>query len=130
MLGIVVSVGGVFTVVVVGGLYIAGIFKKAKDEEEEKENKEEDRLIDILQKTVDTLKDQVGTQKKAHDEQITQLQKDVSGLTHQINALKVENQTLIKVLQGRDEKMQKFYENGLIAFGRIEQIHRQLPALK
>jgi len=44
-LGIVISIGGVFALVVVGGLYVLGIWKKGKDGED-------DRLIKILEATV------------------------------------------------------------------------------
>jgi len=123
-LGIVLSVGGVFAVVVVGGLYLLGIWKGKKDNED-------DRLIDILKETVDALERKVDGQKKEHDETVEVLTKKIDNLTKKVEELENENETLVKVLQGRDEQTQVFYkkafeaiETGQKTFALVEQMNK------
>lgn len=102
------SVGAVFAVVVVGGLYALGIIKKKKDEED-------DRLINILKGTVDALETKVNNQKKEHDETVTVLSNKIDHLTKKLTELEKENETLVKVLQGRDAQTQEFYKKAFEA---------------
>lgn len=108
--GLIVLVGGVLAVAVVGLLYVIGLFKKGKDGED-------DRLIKILQETVETLEKKVDKQKVEHDETVGGLTKKIDSLTEKVDQLERENKTLTEVLQGRDKKTQEFYEK---AFKSIE----------
>lgn len=95
---------------VFGGLYVVGLWKGKKDNED-------DRLIKILEGTVTALEQKVDNQKKEHDEILTKLTKEIKELTVKVTDLENENETLVKVLQGRDEKTQEFYKK---AFDAIE----------
>lgn len=94
----------------IGGLYLVSIYKGKKDGQD-------DRLINILQETVTALEKKVDTQKKEHDSTVTELTQKIDKLTEKVDHLEQENETLTKVLQGRDEKTQEFYKK---AFEAIE----------
>lgn len=108
--GIIITIGAILAVVIVGGLYVVGLWKGKKDNED-------DRLIGILQDTVTALEQKVDNQKKEHDEILTKLTKEIKDLTDKVADLENENETLVKVLQGRDEQTQVFYKK---AFEAIE----------
>ena len=122
-LGILLSIGGVFALVVVGGLYILGIFKGKKDNED-------DRLINILQGTVNALEKKVNDQKKEGDEVVRTLSIKIDALTKKVDTLEKENETLVKVLQGRDEQTQEFYKRGFEAMDIIKSTHDAVIALQ
>lgn len=63
-------------------------------------NGESDRLIDILQGTVEELEKKVNKQDD-----------DIKSLTKKVEMLQTTNETLTAVLQGRDEQTQRFYRN-------------------
>jgi predicted RNase H-like nuclease (RuvC/YqgF family) len=106
--GLIVTIGGVIAVAVVGGLYIVGLVRGKKDSSD-------DRLIKILEGTVNALETKVDNQKKEHDEILTGLSKQISDLTSKVDELERENETLTKVLQGRDEQTQVFYKKAFEA---------------
>lgn len=108
--GIILTIGAIFTVVVVGALYVVGLWKNGKDGED-------DRLINILKGTVDALEVKVNNQKKEHDDILASLNLKISDLTKKVDELEKENKTLVEVLQGRDQKTQEFYKK---AFDAIE----------
>lgn len=95
VLGIIISAGVILTGVVLGILYIAGIWKKGKDGED-------DRLINILKETVDALEIKVNKQTD-----------DIEQLTKKVDELEKENTTLIRVLQGRDDATLTFQQQML-----------------
>lgn len=66
-------------------------------------------LVKILQATVETLKEEMKELQTNHISNVTA-----------IAQLKGENETLLKILQGRDEKYLKFQQEGFAAFKRIE----------
>ena len=68
-----------------------------------------DGLVKILQQTVDALQKQVDELKRSHTEQ-----------SREISQLRGENNTLMKILQGRDEMAVKFQSEGFGAFARIQ----------
>jgi outer membrane murein-binding lipoprotein Lpp len=88
--GIIITVGGMLTVVVIGALYVMGLFKGKKDDAD-------DRLIKILKETVDALEIKVNKQST-----------DIEALTKKVDELEKENGTLIEVLQGRDKNTLEF----------------------
>jgi len=106
--GIILTIGAVLTVVIGGFLYVAGLWKNGKDGED-------DRLINILKGTVDALEKKVDEQKKNHDEVLTKLTKEIGNLTTKVDNLEKENETLTKVLQGRDDQTQVFYKKAFEA---------------
>lgn len=78
------------------------------------EEKEADsRLVNILQTTVKELDKKVKKQGEKMDE-----------LTKEVDTLKHENETLIKVLQGRDEATQEFQRRVLESITISEQTHQ------
>lgn len=102
-IGTIISLGAVMAVVVIGALYALGIWKKGKDDQD-------DRLIKILEGTIDALEKKVDDQKRGHDEIINELMAKIEVITKKVNLLESENGTLTKVLQGRDEQTQVFYK--------------------
>ena len=114
--GIVLSAGSILGVIAIGILFVAGVWKKGKDGED-------DRLINILKSTVDTLEKKVDDQKKNHDEILSNLTKNIHDLTVKVDNLERENETLTKVLQGRDEQTQNFYKK---AFDAMEVANKTL----
>ena len=107
-IGLVTAIGGLVAVVIVGVLYVAGLWKKGKDGED-------DRLINILEGTVKALEKKVDDQKKEHDDLIQGLSTEIKELTKKVGDLEHENETLTKVLQGRDEQTQVFYKKAFEA---------------
>lgn len=114
--GIVISLGAILTVVVSGLLYVLGLWKKGK-------NGEDDRLINILQETVNELEKKVNGQKDTHDLEVKNLNDKIDGLVEKVDTLEKENQTLTRVLQGRDEETQKFYNKAFEAIDTGKQTH-------
>jgi len=90
--GLIVLGGGVISVAIVGGLYVAGLIKGKKDDAA-------GNLIDILQKTVEEM------EKKVDKQRI-----DIDELTTEVEELRKDNKRYIDILQGRDAQTQKFYE--------------------
>jgi hypothetical protein len=106
------------TAIVVGGVAIFGIWDRKQRDRRKEVDGEEDRLIDILNKTVGELEKRVTKQ----DEDIRLLTKKVMELDH-------ENSILIKVLQGRDEETQKFYKEAYEAMKVIHDSHDVLTTV-
>jgi len=106
--GIIVTIGGILAVASVGGLYVAGLIKGKKDEAD-------DRLINILQETVNALEEKVNKQKEDHDTEVGKLNEKIDKLTTKVSELEKENETLIEVLQGRDKSTLEFQKQMLDA---------------
>lgn len=87
------------TVIVAGAVALYGLWDKSARDRRKQVDGEEDRLIEILSTTVKELEKKVDKQDA-----------DIKELTRKVNSLEHENDMLIKVLQGRDEQTQKFYE--------------------
>lgn len=94
--GIIISVGGILAVVVIGIMYVIGLWKGKKDQQD-------DRLIKILEDTVKALEKKVNDQKTESDETVNKLSKKIDNLTTKVDELERENKTLVDVLQGRDK---------------------------
>lgn len=112
--------GAVITIVVIvvggsAGLYMLSDFK---DKRKKKLDASDDRLINILQTTVSELEKKVNKQTE-----------DIEGLTKKVTALERENETLVKVLQGRDAQTQKFYEQGFESMKKTDEIHDGIEEL-
>lgn len=120
--GIVISLGAILAVVVTGLLYALGLWKKGKDGED-------DRLIKILEGTVNALKVKVDNQKEEYDETIGKLTDKIDTLTSKVEHLEKENETLTKVLQGRDEQTQLFYKKAFEAIETGEKTYKSIENL-
>lgn len=94
--GVIVSIGGILAVVIIGIMYVIGLWKGKKDQQD-------DRLIKILEDTVKALEKKVNDQKKESDETVSKLSKKIDDLTNKVDELERENKTLVDVLQGRDK---------------------------
>jgi hypothetical protein len=90
---------GVLTVLVFGAVAIYGLFDKRQRERRKETDGSEDRLMDILSKTVTELQKKVDKQTS-----------DIDGLIKEVGELKRDNEKYIKIFQGRDETTTKFYE--------------------
>jgi TolA-binding protein len=85
--------------------------EKAKDQASKE-------LVTILQETVETLKAEMKEMQNNHINNVTA-----------IAQLKGENETLLKILQGRDEKYLKFQQDGFAAFKRVENTEKNIERL-
>ena len=99
--GGIATIGIVVGVIIAGILYIMGIFSKQKNERAKEQNAGDDRLIDILQKTVTEL------EKKVNKQTI-----DIESLTKEVHELKRDNAKYIEIFQGKDEATANFYKQG------------------
>lgn len=104
--GIIISIGGIIAVAVVGVLYIVGLWKNKKDNAD-------DRLIHLLQETVNEM-----------EKKVNQQTLDIERLTKKVSDIERENETLVKVLQGRDEQTQTFYKEAFKAFELVETMNK------
>ena len=75
-------------------------------------------LVKILQSTVNELRVEVTNLSKAHLEN----QREISKLSG-------ENETLMEILQGRDDDYLRFRQEGFAAFKRIEENHETMVKL-
>ena len=96
--------GAILTLIFAGAFSLYGIFDKTRNDRRRSTDMEDDRLINLLQGTVSELEKTVKKQTE-----------DIVHLTEKFNKMSYENETLMKVLQGRDEKTQEFYTKGFAA---------------
>ncbi len=98
----------VIGLVVTGAFALFGVFDKMRRGREDEADENGDRLISILQGTVEQLEKKVNKQTA-----------DIEELTGKVNLLSKENETLIKILQGKDERTIAIYK-------KIDEIHERL----
>lgn len=103
--GIVTGIGMIILTIVVGGLYVVGLWKGKKDNAD-------DRLINILKTTVDELEIKVSKQTI-----------DILSLTKEVHELKRDNEKYIDIFKGRDERTQEFYKQGFESMKIASQTH-------
>lgn len=89
---------GVLTIIALGLVSIYGLFDKAQADKKKSLEKSEDRLVNILQETVDHL-----------ELKLDKAMEDIETLNTKVESLQKENETLTDVLQGRDKKTEEFY---------------------
>ena len=106
------------TVVVLGAVAVFGLWDKKAKERRKDVDGEEDRLIKLLKENVDNLIKKV-------DQQET----DIKKLTKKVQDLEHENTLLVRVLQGRDEETQKFYQQAYEAIKTINNSHEILSSM-
>jgi hypothetical protein len=109
--GIIAAVGATIGGMIGGVLFLINIYSQQKRKIKIEDTVDEDRLIDILQTTVDEL------EKKVNKQNI-----DLENLTKEVSKLRSENKTLIEILQGRDKQTQQFYEEGFKAMREATEI--------
>lgn len=94
-------------------LYV--MFDKTIRSKKTESDKVDDRLITLLRNSVETLEKRVKELELAHGINVKEIQD-----------LRTANDTLTKILQGRDEKTQKFQEEGFKAMERLSEIQEFL----
>jgi predicted RNase H-like nuclease (RuvC/YqgF family) len=109
---------GIISLVVFGAVAIYGLFDKRNKERTKEVNGSEDRLIDILQKTVSELETKVNKQSK-----------DIENLTVEVHELKKDNEKYIKIFQGRDDATKEYQAKGLEAISKIDEMHNSMSTL-
>lgn len=97
------------------GLYMLDGYRTKKKDQE---NKGEDRLITLLQTTVQELEKKVNKQTT-----------DIEALTKKVTDLERDNGLLVKVLQGRDDQTQAFYKQAFEAMKVAQQTHDVVTTL-
>ena len=107
--------GSLLSLVILGGFALYGLFDKTKRERKTQEDGVEDRLIKLLNETNQALEEKLKKQKEGHDEVLDNLTKQIQELSDKVDDLESENETLVKVLQGRDEQTQLFYKKAFEA---------------
>lgn len=100
---------------VAAGVYMLEGYRSKKKEEE---TKGEDRLIDILQKTVTEL-----------DKKVTKQDTDIKELTEEVRKVKDENKLLREVLQGRDADSKEFYKQAFESIKLARETHDVVTTL-
>jgi len=94
----------VITLVIGGVLVVIGLWDKKVKERKKETDGSEDRLIEILQTTVNEL-----------EKKVDQQTKDIEGLTKTVEELKRDNEKYIDIFKGRDGQTQQFYKEGFEA---------------
>lgn len=107
------------TTIIFGAVAVYGLWDKKSKERKKELDGEEDRLISILQNTVKEL-----------EKKVNQQDADIKSLTLKVDALSIENHTLTKVLQGRDEETQKFYKEAYTAMRTVDESYNKLKSLE
>lgn len=108
----------IITFVIVGAFAVYGIWDKVKRDRQKDTDGTEDRLIDLLKKTVDELEKKVNKQTT-----------DIAELTKKVTHLERENETLVRVLQGRDEQTKEFYKQAFDSMKLAQQTHDVVTTL-
>jgi predicted RNase H-like nuclease (RuvC/YqgF family) len=98
--------------IIAGGIALYGLWDKSARERRKEVDGNEDRLIDLLKQTVDQLETKVNKQTT-----------DIENLTKKVSDLERENETLIKVLQGRDDDTKKFQQQAFEAMKISRETH-------
>lgn len=106
-----------------GAVAIYGLFDRESRERKKKINGDlngsEDRLIDVLKKTVEELERKVNNQTT-----------ELKNLTVKVEGLERENETLVKVLQGRDDQTKEFYKQAFESMKVVHTIHDSVTTLE
>lgn len=102
---------GLILAAIAGGFASYMFYNRTKDGAD-------DRLINILKNTVDQL-----------EKKVNQQTTDIAELTKKVDALEKENETLVKVLQGKDEETQKFYKQAFEAMAVAKTTHELVVAI-
>lgn len=110
--GVIIALGSILGVVISGLLYLTGLFSKQKREKKEDEDKDDDRLINLLKGTVEEL------EKKVNKQTI-----DIMTLTKKVDELERDNRKYIEIFQGRDKETQDFYKAAYGAITTVQQTH-------
>ena len=99
---------------IAGGFAIFGLFDQRAKKKKKMEDDADDRLINLLQQTVGEL-----------EKKVTLMEADQRIMTDAIKDLKSKNQTLLEVLQGRDNNTKEFNQRMLEAAAIAEKANTQ-----
>lgn len=104
------------------GLGVAGIgsFGNAFSKTEKLKDKTAKELVELLQTTVNTLRDDFTSLQDEYEQDKKKWHESHLENAREISRLSGENETLTKILQGRDEAHVRFQEMGFKAFAAIE----------
>lgn len=97
---------------VFGAVALYGLFDKRAMERKKEVDGSEDRLIDILQKTVKELEVKVNKQTE-----------DIEELSLEVEELRKENKKYIEIFQGRDNETKEFYKRAYATMDIAHQTH-------
>jgi len=109
---------GIGTAVVIGIVAIFGVFDTQFRSRRKVVDGTEDRIILLLQTEVGELIKKVNAQEK-----------EIITLRTEIRTVKTENDTLMKVLQGRDDRAEKFYTQSAESMALSKQTNQIVMAL-
>lgn len=123
------TLGGVIAGIVAVAFGVIQAFNLGWSKTEEKKDKVSSDLIDLLSKTVDTLKVDLKTLQDETTKYKEETQRQHLESSKETARLRGENETLIKILQGRDEQYIKFQQEGFLSFKRIETMSDNLGKL-
>lgn len=112
--GIIISI----VVIILGtsaGLYMLDAFRSKKTIEQ---NAADDRLNNLLEKTVQELSKKVGDLENRERE-----------LTKEVRELRKENERYLSILQGRDKDTQEFYKKSIESIEMAKSTHEMVQTL-
>lgn len=99
------------TIIIMGGFAIFGIWDREKQKKDKANDDADDRLIELLKGTVDSL-----------ERQVQQLQNQVKELENSVYRLSSENKILRGLLDGKDDNTQKLRAEAVVAMEKVSQI--------
>lgn len=105
-------------ILVLGGAASAYLLDAYRSKKRKEKTDEDDRLIKLLQTTVDEL-----------DKKVTKQDTDIQALTEEVRKVREENATLREVLQGRDKQTQEFHQKILDSIELAKQTHATVAKL-
>jgi len=123
------QIGGVVAGVVAITFAAIQAFSSGFSATEKQKNQASMDLVELLQKTVDTLKADLEDLQEQFEKTKDDAQKQHLESSKETARLRGENETLIKILQGRDEQYIKFQQEGFLSFKRIEGMSSSLEKL-
>lgn len=100
----ILAVTGVIGIIVTGVFSAINIFDRQRKKRQKANDEADDRLVNILKDTVAGLEKKVET-----------MGKQLADQARKILKLETENETMTKVLQGRDADAKNLYENAKVA---------------
>lgn len=114
--------GGIIIGLIGVGMAGIGAFGNSFSKNEKLKDKTATELVELLQKTVDTLRTDFDNLQEEYEKSKEHATQQYLENSKEISRLAGENATLTKLLQGRDENYLRFQATGLKAFDAIEKM--------
>ncbi len=108
----------VATLIIAGVLVVIGLWDKKSKERKKETDGSEDRLIDILQKTVEEL-----------EKKVDKLTTQVDQQTKDIENLSRDKETYLSILQGRDGDTKEFFSQSRKSMEVVQSTHDVVTTL-